>query len=102
MTEEYGHIPDAFYLSQEEIETLRKSKNYLTEYGKEKLRKLMNKEQSATVELTQVDLESILECVTGYIHSNDEHYEKDFELQENIKTAANKILNCYRDNFTDR
>jgi hypothetical protein len=41
MTEEYGHIPDAFYLSQEEIETLRKSKNYLTEYGKEKLRKLM-------------------------------------------------------------
>ena len=45
MTEEYGHIPDAFYLSQEEIETLRKSKNYLTEYGKEKLRKLMNKDE---------------------------------------------------------
>jgi hypothetical protein len=41
MTEEYGHIPDAFYLSQKEIETLRKSKKELTEYGKEKLRKLM-------------------------------------------------------------
>jgi len=41
MTEEYGHIPDAFHLSQEEIETLRKSKKELTEYGKEKLRKLM-------------------------------------------------------------
>jgi hypothetical protein len=41
MTEEYGHISDAFYLSQEEIETLRKSKKELTEYGKEKLRKLM-------------------------------------------------------------
>jgi len=41
MTEEYGHIPDAFYLSQEEIETLRKSKKELTEYGKEKLRKMM-------------------------------------------------------------
>jgi len=41
MTEEYGHIPDAFYLSQEEIETLRKSKKELTEYGREKLRKLM-------------------------------------------------------------
>ena len=40
MTEEYGHIPDAFHLSQEEIETLRKSKKELTEYGKEKLRKL--------------------------------------------------------------
>ena len=45
MTEEYGHIPDAFYLSQEEIETLRKSKKELTEYGKEKLRKLMNHEE---------------------------------------------------------
>lgn len=42
MTEEYGHIPDAFHLSQEEIETLRKSKKELTEYGKEKLRKMMN------------------------------------------------------------
>ena len=41
MTEEYGHIPDAFHLSQEEIETLRKSKKELTEYGREKLRKLM-------------------------------------------------------------
>jgi PP-loop superfamily ATP-utilizing enzyme len=89
-------------LTQEEVEELRKQKHELTEYGKEKLRKLMNKEQYATVELTQVDLESILECVTAYNHSNDEHYEKDFELQENIKTAANKILNCYRDNFTDR
>lgn len=42
MTEEYGHIPDAFHLSQEEIETLRKSKKELTEYGKEKFRKMNN------------------------------------------------------------
>jgi phosphomannomutase len=49
MTEEYGHIPDAFYLSQEEIETLRKSKKGLTEYGKEKLRKLMNQPIEAKV-----------------------------------------------------
>ncbi len=49
MTEEYGHIPDAFYLSQEEIETLRKSKKELTEYGKEKLRKLMNHEEMLEV-----------------------------------------------------
>jgi hypothetical protein len=41
MNEQYGNLPDAFYLSQEEIETLRKSKKELTEYGKEKLRKLM-------------------------------------------------------------
>lgn len=44
MTEEYGHIPDAFYLSQQEIDELRKSKKELTEYGKEKLKKLMDKE----------------------------------------------------------
>ena len=31
MGEEYGHIPDAFHLSQEEIETLRKSKKEMTE-----------------------------------------------------------------------
>ena len=40
MTEEYGNIPDGFYLSQEEIEDLRKSKKELTEYGKQKLREL--------------------------------------------------------------
>ena len=89
-------------LTQEEVIDLRNKKFELTQYGKEKLRKFMNNKQSATVELTQVDLESILECVTAYNHSNDEHYEKDFELQENIKTAANKILNSYRDNFTDK
>ena len=43
MTEEYGHIPDAFYLSQEEIETLRKSKKELTNYGREQLKKLKEK-----------------------------------------------------------
>jgi DNA-binding MurR/RpiR family transcriptional regulator len=40
MTEEYGHIPDGFLLNPEEIETLRKSKRELTEYAKEKLRKM--------------------------------------------------------------
>ena len=44
MIEEYGHIPDAFHLSQSEIEDLRNSKRELTEYGKQKLRELMDKE----------------------------------------------------------
>jgi hypothetical protein len=44
MTEEYGHIPDGFYLSQEEIDNLRNSKRELTEYGKQKFRELMDKE----------------------------------------------------------
>ena len=45
MTEEYGHIPDGFLLNPEEVEELRKSKKELTEYGKEKLRKLMTHEE---------------------------------------------------------
>jgi hypothetical protein len=67
MTEEYGHIPDAFYLSQEEIETLRKSKKELTEYGKQKLRKMMNNyipdddviEEMVNVKLTEEKKEEL-------------------------------------------
>jgi hypothetical protein len=44
MTEEYGHIPDGFLLNPEEVEELRKQKHELTEYGKQKLRELMNKD----------------------------------------------------------
>ena len=44
MTEEYGHIPDGFHLSDKEVEDLRKSKKELTEYGKQKLRELMDKD----------------------------------------------------------
>ena len=42
MNEEYGHIPDGFLLNSEETEELRKQKYELTEYAKEKLKKLMN------------------------------------------------------------
>ena len=42
MTEEYGNIPDAFHLSDKEVEDLRKSKKELTEYGKQQLRKLLD------------------------------------------------------------
>jgi hypothetical protein len=44
MTEEYGHIPDAFHLSQKEVEELRKSKRELTEYAQKKLQELKHKE----------------------------------------------------------
>ncbi len=40
MTEEYGYIPDGFFLSEKEIEDLRKSKKQLTEYGKQRLKEL--------------------------------------------------------------
>lgn len=42
MGEEYGHIPDGFFLNPEEVEELRNKKHELTEYGKQKLRKFMN------------------------------------------------------------
>ncbi len=46
MTEEYGHIPDGFFLSEKEIEDLRNSKKELTEYAKEKLRELLEKQEA--------------------------------------------------------
>jgi neutral trehalase len=45
MTEEYGHIPDGFFLSEKEIEDLHKSKKQLTEYGKEQLKRLMRNQE---------------------------------------------------------
>jgi hypothetical protein len=45
MSEEYGNIPDAFYLSQSEIENLRNAKKELTDYGREKLRELIEKQK---------------------------------------------------------
>ena len=45
MSEEYGHIPDGFLLNPQEVEELRNKKHELTEYGKQKLRELMNKDK---------------------------------------------------------
>jgi hypothetical protein len=45
MTEEYGHIPDGFFLSDKEVEELRKSKKEMTKYGKQKLRELIEKQK---------------------------------------------------------
>ncbi len=67
MTEEYGHIPDGFFLSDKEVEDLRKSKKELTDYGKEKLRKMMNNyipdddviEEMMSVKLTEEKKEEL-------------------------------------------
>jgi hypothetical protein len=45
MTEEYGHIPDGFFLSDKEVEELRNAKKELTTYGREKLRELLEKQK---------------------------------------------------------
>ena len=44
MTEEYGHIPDGFFLSQSEINELRNKKFQLTQYAKQKLQELKEKQ----------------------------------------------------------
>ncbi len=44
MSEEYGNIPDGFLLSQSEIDELRKSKRELTDYAKQKLKELIEKQ----------------------------------------------------------
>jgi len=40
MNEEYGNLPDGFFLSQEEIVNLRNSKKELTTYGKQKIKEM--------------------------------------------------------------
>jgi len=44
MTEQYGNLPDGFFLSEKEIEDLRNSKKELTTYGREQLKKLKEKQ----------------------------------------------------------
>jgi hypothetical protein len=44
MSEEYGHLPDGFFLSEKEIEDLRNSKKELTDYGREQLKKLKERQ----------------------------------------------------------
>ena len=60
MTEEYGHIPDAFHLSDKEVEDLRKSKKELTEYGKQQLRKLMTN-QPIHAKISEEDYQKVLD-----------------------------------------
>jgi hypothetical protein len=45
MIEDYGHIPDGFLLNPEGVEELRNKKHELTEYGKQKLRELIEKQK---------------------------------------------------------
>ena len=40
MGEEYGNLPDGFFLSQSEIDELRNQKYELTQYARQKLKEL--------------------------------------------------------------
>jgi hypothetical protein len=44
--EDFGNLPDGFFLSQSEIDELRKSKRELTNYAKQKLKELIEKQEA--------------------------------------------------------
>jgi hypothetical protein len=46
MTEQYGNIPDGFFLSESEINELKNAKKELTIYGREKLKELIKKQET--------------------------------------------------------
>ena len=70
MNEEYGHIPDAFHLSQSEIDELRKSKREITAYAKDKLRK-MKEEATKREELYRDALQELDNLAVGDVESDD-------------------------------
>ena len=80
MDEEYGNIADGFLLNPEEIQELRKQKYEITEYAKEKLRKLIYEQDMKKMEDAAKDL--VLENLT---------HEEMLEIAEK-REAENKAL----------
>jgi DNA-binding MarR family transcriptional regulator len=73
-------MPWVIGLTDEEVQELRKNKQELTEYGKEKIRKLMNKEPNH---------EEMLEEAARRELANKEF--KDLTEQERIKLALEEL-----------
>jgi hypothetical protein len=59
--EDFGNLPDGFFLSQSEIDELKKSKRELTDYGRKKLQELMNKEALEIARKGMVEYKDALE-----------------------------------------
>jgi len=73
-------------LSKEEIEDLRKQKQELTEYGKEKLKKLMNKEPTLDEMLEEAaKREEANEVIVAKV--SEEDYEKVMDAAERQELA---------------
>jgi hypothetical protein len=82
MTEEYGNIADGFLLNPEEVEQLRKQKHEITEYAKEKLKKLIYEQ----------DMKKMEEAAKDLVLNNLTHEEMPEDAAK--KEAANEL---YRD-----
>jgi hypothetical protein len=85
MSEEYGHIPDGFLLNPEEVEELRNQKHELTEYAKEKLRKLIYEQ----------DMKKMEEAAKDLVLNNLTHEEMIEEAAR--RERSNRILERYND-----
>ena len=87
MSEDYGNIGDGFFLTPEEVQTLRNSKRELTTYGKQKLRELMNKEQ----QIADEQLNKCLEWVAFNLQPTTQRPTK--KQLEKMKTECRMIIN---------
>jgi len=75
-------------LSQEEVETLRNSKRELTDYGKQKMKELLEQEK---LRLTQDDLSDLFWLVVNYGHKL-EKYPGENQV-DNLITKLQNMLN---------
>ena len=73
MAEEYGNIPDGFLLNPEEVDALHKQKHEITEYAKEKLRKMTEEaaKKEAANELYRDALQELDNLAVGDVESDD-------------------------------
>ena len=76
-------------LTPEEIQELRTNKQQLTEYGKQKIRELMNKSNPITAKVSDEDLEKVMDAA-----ARQELAKKSFEeltKDEKIKLALEEL-----------
>jgi hypothetical protein len=59
--EDFGNLPDGFFLSQSEIDELKKSKRELTDYARKKLKELKHKEALEIARNGMVEYKDALE-----------------------------------------
>ena len=84
MNEEYGNLPDGFFLSDKEVEELRKSKKELTEYGKQKIKEMTVGEIMDTEKFQEE-------------FSKQKVFDADKFEEENRKQRSARILSRYND-----
>jgi hypothetical protein len=96
MTEHNLPVPDDMVwvnLSQKEIEELRNKKHELTEYGREQLRKFMNKEP-ITAKVSEEDYQKVLDLM-----NNQEPYPDAMFEEAERREKSNRVLQRYNDYY---